>query len=612
MITNMKLGATYKGNDQCSFIVWAPEANVVELKFISPLGKSIPMYRTGRGYWKVETAGVKPGTTYMYVLDRNTIRPDPASNYQPDGVHKASQVIDHTSFLWEDTAWRGIDLAEYVIYELHVGTFTPEGTFNAIIPKLNELQDLGITAIELMPVAQFPGNRNWGYDGVYPYAVQNSYGTPDDLKKLINECHKKGIAVILDVVYNHLGPEGNYLRDFGKYFTNKYTTPWGEALNFDDEYSDEVKKYFIDNALYWFEQFHIDALRLDAVHAIYDMSARHILQCLAESTKECSRKHKRKFYLIAESDLNDTRIIQSPELGGYGIDAQWSDDFHHSVHAFLTGEQFGYFKDFGNLEHLTKAIKYGFVYDGQYSEFRKRSHGNSSLEVSAEQYVICTQNHDQVGNRMLGERLSTMLSFDSLKLTAGMLLTSPYIPLLFMGEEYGEDNPFLYFVSHADLHLVDAVRKGRQEEFSEFHGRGVAPDPQDEKTFDRSRLDHSKKNQGHHKVLINLYKKLLILRREIPALSHLNKRNFDVFGFENDRILVVRRWKDDDQLLCIFNMSQDTVTVTLRAYKKNWRAILNSADGEWGGNVKPTENVFHPDDNLTIEGFSFILLRNVD
>jgi len=607
----MALGATYKGNGNCSFVVWVPNANVVELKLITPLKKTIPMYRTGRGYWKVEAEGVEPGTTYMYVLDRDTIRPDPASHYQPEGVHKASQVIDHTSFPWEDAAWRGVDLAEYVIYELHVGTFTPEGTLHAIIPKLDGLKDLGITALELMPVAQFPGNRNWGYDGVYPYAVHNTYGTPDDMKKLVNECHKKGISVILDVVYNHLGPEGNYLRDFGKYFTNKYTTPWGEAVNFDDEYSDEVKKYFIDNALYWFEQFHIDALRLDAVHAIYDMSAKHILQCLAESTAECSRKHKRKFYLIAESDLNDTRIIRSPALGGYGIDAQWSDDFHHSIHALFTGEQFGYYKDFGNIEHLTKAIKNGFVYDGQYSEFRKRSHGNSSLETPAEQFVICTQNHDQVGNRMMGDRLTTLVTFDKLKLIAGLMLTSPYIPLIFMGEEYGEDNPFQYFVSHTDPDLVEAVRKGRQEEFSEFHAQGEAPDPQDEKTFERSRLDHTKKDRAHHTILLKFYKKLLTLRREIPTLGHLNKKDFDVFGFENDRVLVVRRWKNDDQILGIFNLNPDAVTVTLLAYKNKWRTMLNSADEEWGGEVKSPDEILHPEDNLTVEGFSFVLLRNL-
>lgn len=607
----MTLGAHYRGNGHCTFIVWAPRAEIVELKIYTPNEKTIPMYRTGRGYWRADMDAITPGTTYMYALDRDTLRPDPASYFQPEGVHKPSQVIDQTSFTWEDNSWRGRDIAEYIIYELHVGTFTPDGTFNAIIPKLDELIDLGITAIELMPVAQFPGTRNWGYDGVYPYAVQNSYGSPDDLKNLINECHKREMAVILDVVYNHLGPEGNYLRDFGKYFTGKYSTPWGEAVNFDDEHSDEVKKYFIDNALYWFDQFHFDALRLDAVHAIYDMSAKHILQCLAEQTNELSRRQKRKFYLIAESDLNDTRIIRPAELGGYGLDAQWSDDYHHSVHALFTGEKSGYYKDFGGVDQLAKALKEGFVYDGRYSEFRKRSHGNSSRERPAEQFVVCSQNHDQVGNRMMGDRLTTLVTFEKLKLIAGLTITSPYIPLLFMGEEYGEDNPFLYFVSHSDPGLVEAVRKGRREEFSDFHAQDEAPDPQDKKTFERSRLDHTKINRGHHKILLNFYKKLLTLRREIPSLGHLNKKDFDVFGFENDRVLVVRRWKDDDQTLCIFNLNPDVVTVTLLAYKNKWRIILNSADSEWGGETKSSDDIFHPEDNLTVEGFGFILLQNV-
>ncbi len=606
----MTLGANYQGNGACTFVVWAPRAEIVELKIYSPQERTIPMHRIGKGYWKTEADDIQPGTTYMYALDRDTVRPDPVSHYQPEGVHKPSQVIEHKNFSWEDQGWRGLDIAEYVIYELHIGTYTPEGTFTAIIPWLDELKKLGITAIELMPVAQFPGDRNWGYDGVYPYAAQNSYGTPEDLKHLINECHKRGMAVIMDVVYNHLGPEGNYLRDFGNYFTGKYSTPWGEAVNFDDEHSDEVKKYFIDNAIYWFEIFHIDALRLDAVHAIYDMSAKHFLHCLADRTNECSRKHKRKFYLIAESDLNDTRIINPPELGGYGLDAQWSDDFHHSIHALFTGEKSGYYKDFGGIDHLAKALKEGFVYDGSYSEFRKRSHGNSSRERPAEQFVICSQNHDQVGNRMLGERLTTLVTFEKLKLIAGLTLLSPYIPLIFMGEEYGEDNPFQYFVSHSDPGLIEAVRRGRKDEFKEFHAQGEAPDPQDEKTFERSRLDHTKKERGHYKTLFEFYKKLFTLRSQIPALRYLSKDHLDVFGFESDRVLVVQRWKDDDRILAVINMNPDSVTIKLLAYRHKWKMLLNSAATEWGGESTPLDDVLHPEDDLTIDKFSFIVLRN--
>jgi len=608
----MRLGANYHGNGACTFIVWAPRVEFVELKLFTPDEKTVPMHRIGKGYWKAELDDVQPDATYMYVLDRNTGRPDPASHYQPEGVHKPSQVIDHQSFQWSDQQWRGIDLADYVVYELHVGTYTSEGTFKSIILKLDDLKDLGITAIEIMPVSQFPGNRNWGYDGVFPYAVQNSYGSVNDLKHLIDECHKRNMAVILDVVYNHLGPEGNYLRDFGPYFTNKYSTPWGDALNFDDEHSDEVKRFFIENALYWFDIFHFDALRLDAIHAIYDMSAKHFLHRLADSTKDLSRKHRRTYYLIAESDLNDTRIIRSPEIGGYGIDAQWSDDFHHAIHSLCTGENSGYYKDYGSIEHIAKSLKDGFIYDGKYSEFRQRAHGNSSRDCSADQFIICVQNHDQVGNRMMGERLTSLIDFEKLKLVAGILLTSPYIPLLFMGEEYGEDNPFLYFVSHTDPDLVEAVRKGRREEFSEFHSAGKAPDPQDEKSFKQSILDHTKKNSGHHKLLLEFYKKLLTLRREIPALRNLDKEKLDVFGFENDRVLVVRRWLDDNHTLAIYNFNSNEITIKMLAYNNRWRFLINSADKKWGGEHTIKDSTIHPENELRIEGFSFVLLENIE
>jgi maltooligosyltrehalose trehalohydrolase len=608
----MRLGAHYTAaNGRCIFTVWAPRADIVELKLFTPHEKTIPMHHADRGYWQTEVERIEPGSTYMYLLNREVPRPDPVSNYQPEGVHRPSQVIDHASFTWRDDAWRGLDIADYVIYELHVGTFTSEGTFKAIIPKLDELHDLGITAIELMPVGQFPGDRNWGYDGAYPFAVQNSYGTPDDLKNLVNECHARGLAVIMDVIYNHIGPEGNYLRDFGPYFTDRYITPWGEAINFDGEQSDEVKKYFIDNALYWFEDFHFDALRLDAVHAIFDMTAKHFLRLLAERTEECSRRHKRKFYLIAESDLNDSRIIQSPELGGYGLDAQWSDDFHHSVHALCTGERSGYYKDFGTITQLVKSLREGYVYTGQYSAFRRRSHGNPSRAIPAERLIVCTQNHDQVGNRMLGERLTTLVDFERQKLIAGLLITSPYIPMLFMGEEYGENNPFLYFVSHTDPDLVAAVRSGRREEFTEFHESGEAPDPQDHSTFLKSKLDHTKKSRGKHKILLDFYKKLLTLRREIPALRNLNKDDLEVFGFETDRVLVMRRWKDNDHTLIVFNLNPTSVTIKLLAYGTRWNLRLNSAAQKWGGESKTIAESFQPEDDLVVEKFSFIILRTV-
>jgi maltooligosyltrehalose trehalohydrolase len=607
----MKLGARYTGRGDCTFVVWAPRAESVAVRTLSPDERTIPMNRIDRGYWRAETSDLKPGTRYRYVLDRSIERPDPASHFQPEDVHGASEVIDHTSYRWTDSAWRGRDLSEYIVYELHVGTFTPGGTFNAIIPKLDELRELGITALELMPVAQFPGSRNWGYDGVYPYAVQSSYGTPDDFKNLVNECHARDMAVILDVVYNHIGPEGNYLRDFGPYFTGKYTTPWGEAINYDDEESDEVRKFFIDNARYWFEEFHVDALRLDAVHAIYDMSAVHFLRALTDRTEELSRREKRKFYLIAESDLNDTRIITHRELGGYGVDAQWCDDFHHSLHAFFTGERFGYYKDFGGVEHIVKTLKDGFVYDGRYSRFRRRSHGNSSRALPAERFVVCSQNHDQVGNRMTGERLTSLVTFEQIKLIAGLTILSPYIPLLFMGEEYGEDNPFLYFVSHSDPDLVEAVRKGRRDEFREFHAKGEAPDPQDAKTFERSRLDHAKKSSGNHKLLLSYYTALLRIRREHGALSSPDKTGLEVFGFENEGVLVMRRVRDDDDVLVITNLRDEPVTVKMAAYGKTWRLLLDSSTIPWGGERQPAGEIIRPEDEIGIEKCTIVVLGKI-
>ncbi len=459
------IGAWTVGEGRCRFRVWAPTAQSVEVHLLPPAERFVPMAGRRRGYYEVVLDGVEPGTLYRYRLDGTLERPDPASRCQPEDVHGPSQVVD-SDFDWDDDAWCGIPLRDYIVYELHVGTFTPEGTFEAIIPYLPELRALGITAVELMPIAQFPGQRNWGYDGVYPFAVQHSYGGPDGLKRLVQACHQHSLAVVLDVVYNHLGPDGNYLGDYGPYFTERYKTPWGGALNLDGPYSDEVRRFFIDNALFWVTEFRIDALRVDAVHAILDHSAQPFLQELGLALQARAEHMNRRIYAIAESALNDTRIIRPRELGGYGLDAQWNDDFHHALRVLLTGDQGGYYQDFGELGHLAKAFREGFVYAGDYSTYRRRRHGNSSQHMPAQQFVVFTQNHDQVGNRMLGERLSQLVSLEALKLAASAVLLSPFIPLLFMGEEYGEVAPFQYFISHLDAQLVDAVRRGRREEFA--------------------------------------------------------------------------------------------------------------------------------------------------
>jgi len=423
MNASSPLGAHFQGEQQCSFLVWAPNVEQVEVRVKTPAERVFPLRRDERGYHYGLVEGLEPGGRYYYCLDQSVERPDPASSFQPEGVHGPSEVID-PAFDWEDQGWFGLPLRDYLIYELHVGTFTPEGTFDAIIPLLPELIELGVTALELMPVAQFPGARNWGYDGVYPYAVQDSYGGPSGLKRLVNACHQCGLAVVLDVVYNHLGPEGNYLREFGPYFTDRYRTPWGAALNFDGEHSQEVRRFFLENALRWQTQFHLDALRLDAVHAIKDCSARPFLQELAQLTRQRSEQLNRRFYLIAESDLNDARLTAPEVLGGYGLDGQWSDDFHHSLHVLLTGERDGYYMDFGGTGLLAKVFREGYAYTGQYSAYRRQPHGNSPRLNSAKQFVVYSQNHDQVGNRRDGDRLSRLAHLEGLKLAAGTVLLS--------------------------------------------------------------------------------------------------------------------------------------------------------------------------------------------
>ena len=456
-----KVGATYLGQQGCRFRVWAPRIAPVGVRLLGT-DRLIPLEKDRRGYYEAIVEGVRPGDLYYFHLGPDIERPDPASRFQPQGVHGPSAVID-ARFAWDDAHWSGMALADYIIYELHVGTFTPAGTFEAVIPYLDYLAELGITAVELMPVAQFPGTRNWGYDGVFPFAAHDSYGGPDGLKKLVNACHRRGLAVVLDVVYNHLGPEGNYFGDFGPYFTERYQSPWGAALNFDGAYSDEVRKFFIQNALYWLGELHIDALRLDAVHAILDNSPFTFLEELRFEVERETQRINRKMFLIAESDDNNARLLQPRERGGYALDGQWNDDFHHSLRALVTGDQGGYYQDYGDFAQLVKAYREGFVYSGEYSRFRKRRHGSSSRDIPARQLVVFAQNHDQVGNRMLGDRLTQTVSFEQLKLAAGLVMLAPFVPLLFMGEEYGETAPFPYFVSHSDPALIEcgAARAAR-------------------------------------------------------------------------------------------------------------------------------------------------------
>ncbi len=603
----MKVGAEYLGDGRCQFIVWASLAESVAVKLVSPHERIIQMDRAECGYWRVLAENVPAGATYFYRLNDSIDRPDPASQFQPEGVHKASQIISHRDFPWSDESWSGLPLEEMVIYELHVGAFTPEGTFDAIIPRLQQLSELGINAIELMPIAQFPGTRNWGYDGVHPFAVQNSYGAPDDLKRMIDACHQNGIAVLLDVVYNHLGPEGNYLAEFAPYFTGKYQTPWGWALNFDGEHSDDVRSFFLENALYWLREYHFDGFRLDAIHEIHDQRAIPFLRQLVEAVAVESDEQRRRIHLIAECNLNDPRIIRPAELGGFGLSAQWNDDFHHSLRVLLTGERSGYYSDFGRTFDLAKAISDGFVLSGNYSTHRKSSIGDSSADRPAHQFIVFGQNHDQVGNRMLGERLSQLVSFEALKLAAGAVLLAPNVPMLFMGEEYGEQSPFLYFVNHGDAGLIAAVREGRKREFADFAWQGEPPDPQAQETFLRSKLGWEQRNEGRGKTLLEFYRVLIRQRRDIAAIASFKKEDSAIMVDEAKRLIFQRRSSGQNEILCVMNFSQNPESYCGEWSQGGWKKLFDSADIIWEGPGMTLPEEIQAGQELTIQPASFAL-----
>ena len=580
------------------FCVWAPFSSTMEVEIIAPTKQIIPLSQDESGYWSGNSKSEKEEVLYKYSIDKKLSRPDPASRYQPEGIHgPSSTVID--SFEWRDSSFKQIPVGEMIIYELHTGTFTHKNNFDGIKDKIPYLKDLGINTVELMPVGQFPGNRNWGYDGSYPFAVQNSYGGPEKLRELVNECHKENIAVIMDVVYNHLGPEGNYLNDFGPYFTEKYKTPWGKALNFDDAYSDPVRNYFIQNVIMWFRKYHIDALRLDAVHAILDTGARPFLLELKEITENISREDGKNYQLIAESDLNDVRIINSFAKGGFNHDAQWMDDFHHCVHTLVTDEKNGYYEDFGSIEQLVKCFNIGYVYNGIYSGHRKKTFGSNSENIPRNKFVVYVQNHDQVGNRAKGERLSSLVSFEKLKLAAACMILSPYVPMLFMGEEYGEENPFLYFISHSDNELVKAVREGRKKEFASFDWKVEVPDPHSGETFEKSILAFNFVNDNKKLTLFNYYKFLIELKKSHPLLIENN--NFHA-GNENE-LLIMRRNNNKIELSCYLNFSEKKVK--LNNLGKRVKVILNSNDKEWDG-VNEAETALN---KLFLEPFGVLLLE---
>lgn len=502
------------------FTVWAPSAKSVELVTAE---RRIPMRPPAAGdadapgTWRTEADDAVLAHGYRYSIDGGEPVPDPRSMWQPDGVHGASHRLDiarpHAS------SFTAKPLRDAVIYEMHIGTFTPEGTYAAAEARLQHMSDLGITHVELMPVATFPGRRGWGYDGVDLYAPLPAYGTPPQLVSFVQACHARGIGVLLDVVYNHLGPDGNYLARYGPYFTDRYKTNWGAAINYDGQHSDPVRRFVIDNALMWLRDYGFDGLRLDAVHAIFSFDAVHVLEELAAAVKELGAKLGRSFVLIAESDLNDPRLVRAPSRGGYGLDAHWADDFHHAVHRFFTGETDGYYADFRGLEDVATALREGYVYQGQYSPYRGRRHGRPPAGVGAHQIVVCAQNHDQIGNRAQGERLSMLLGMPQLKAIAALTVLSPFVPLLFQGEEWGAQTPFLYFTDHENAELGRLVAEGRAREFSSFRWRGAVPNPQELETFARSKLNWSELEEPPHAEIFEWYRQLIHLRHARRSLQ---------------------------------------------------------------------------------------------
>ncbi len=571
-MTHPTPGAILDGH-ACRFTVWAPGLHPV-LRLLGPLSGDIELSPLPHGYHTATVEGVAPGQRYAFRVNGRD-RPDPASRWQPDGVHAPSAVAD-PAFPWTDLAWRGVPMRDVVLYELHVGTFTAGGTFDSTIAELGRLRDLGITAVEIMPVAAFPGARNWGYDGVYPFAVQHSYGGPAGLKRLVDAAHARGLAVILDVVYNHLGPEGNYFREFAPYFTNHYRTPWGEPFNLDGPGSDAVRHFFLQNVLRWQDEFHLDGLRLDAVPFIKDASPEHLLAEMARVTQHEARRLGRPFLLIAESDLNDARMLRPPSVGGWGLDGQWSDDFHHALHAYLTGERFGYYADHGTLEGLALTLRDGYRLTGQYSHFRGRRYGAPAADVPGERFVIFSQNHDQVGNRMGSERLAAMVPRETLKVIAGLMLLSPFTPMLFMGEEYGETASFPFFIDHGDRRLTEDVRRGRRREFAAFFGKGEPPDPADPATFQMAKIDTSKARDGFGREMHAWHAELLRLRRTHPVLSGSGREGLEAQALEETGTLVMRRRSEAGEVLMAAHFGEAR-RVALPARAGTWRLLAASA-----------------------------------
>lgn len=574
-----QLGVTLT-DKEAQITVWAPTAKSVVLQTYMP-EMQLPLAEQAYGYWHAASDCLQAGQHYRIAIDDEEY-PDPVSRSQPEGVHGPSAVVD-LHYDWSDANYQAPPLRDLIIYELHVGTFTPSGDFEGVIARLPYLKELGINAIEIMPVGQFPGTRNWGYDGVFSFAVQHSYGGARGLQKLVDSCHQEGIAVILDVVYNHFGPEGNYLPQYGPYFTDKYQTPWGQAVNFDDAWNNGVRDFVLANVHMWLSDFHIDGLRLDAVHAIKDLSPRHILQEIRQVIDRVIQDSERTRYLIAECDLNDRRFLEPLEKNGLGMDAQWLDEFHHVLRVAAGEKRTGYYSEFEGVKHLAKAYRGAYVFDGDFSPHRQKFFGTSAAGLPDHQFIVFSQNHDQIGNRMLGERSSRLYSLDMQRLMAMAVMISSYTPMLFMGEEWASKKPFLYFVDHSDPDLIQAVQEGRRREFADFYGDGEVPDPQAQHTFDQSVLDWNEQHVEQHRSMLAYYRALIALRKSHPLLRRRDRNHFNVTDYGDQGLIVISIQHETAQLLCILNFSSSRHRIPLHD-EGTWHKIWDSNDPKWDGN----------------------------
>ncbi len=574
----MTVGANYSKNET-EFVVWAPHQTQLSL-VLTENNQILKMDSDKNGYWRLEVEKLKPNTRYLFRL-KDQSRPDPASNFQPEGVFGPSAVVNHSSFVWSDNNWHGVSPKDMILYELHIGTFSPEGNFEAAMKKAKELSETGINAVELMPVSQFSGDRNWGYDTVFPFAVQNSYGGPDELKKLVQEFHSKGISVFLDVVYNHLGPEGNFFNAFGPYFLFNRMTPWGASINFDGDLSSHVRKFFLDNTVHWFKNYHIDGLRLDAVFAIKDNSPKHFLEELSETVEKLSKAASRKLLLIAENNHVEPKIVQSRKMGGFGLDAVWHDNLHHSLHAILTGERNWYYSSFGSLEKIVQALKENCI---ENSLVTQDSSGKcTSKRLPSNKLVVFTQNHDQIGNRPQGKRLITLAGREAAKLAAGLIILSPFTPLLFMGEEYGETSPFLFFTDYTDELLKKKVRNGRKKELKQNGWKNNPPDPQQLSTFLNSKINWQLRVDKKSRNILAYYQKLMSLRKDFFKSNFNEHRPTKFFLSKSKSLLVIQKSLSSTIVVTVANFSKVNQNYCFPCKGGDFIKLLDSADTVWAG-----------------------------